>query len=122
MSSWTLAPLPNVTPMLDLSAKTPPIRPVRLGPADVIVERRPDGALMLRSPHALADYPDKLTRRLEFWADRAPDRTLFAQRAPGGGWRTVSYAQALQAARRIGGALLRRDLSADRPIMILSGN
>jgi feruloyl-CoA synthase len=106
--------------MLDVPA--PPVRPVRLAPAEVTVERRPDGALMLRSPHALAHYPDKITERLEFWAGRTPDRTLFAQRAPGGGWRSVSYAQALEAARRIGAALLRRDLSAERPIMILSGN
>ena len=108
-------------PVLGASPKAP-IRAVRLGRAEVIVERRADGALMMRSPHALGDYPDKLSRRLEFWAERAPDRILFAQRAPGGGWRSVSYAEALDLARRIGESLLRRDLSPDRPIMILSGN
>jgi feruloyl-CoA synthase len=108
--------------MLDAPRRSPPIRSVRLGPADVTVARRHDGALMLRSPHPLPDYPDKITRRLEFWAARAPDRTLFAQRAPGGGWHRISYAQALEGARRIGAALLRRELSAQRPVMILSGN
>jgi feruloyl-CoA synthase len=106
--------------MLDVPA--PPVRAVRLGPAEVTVERRADGALILRSPRALAAYPDKITERLEFWADRTPDRTLFAQRAPAGAWRSVSYTQAVAAARRIGTALLRRDLSAERPLMILSGN
>jgi feruloyl-CoA synthase len=102
----------------------PPLRPVRLGPADVTVKRRADGVIMLRSPHPLGDYPDKLTQRLEFWAGVAPDRILFAERDPADavGWRTISYAQALDAARRIGAALLRRDLSPERPVMILSGN
>jgi feruloyl-CoA synthase len=110
--------------MLDVPPK-PPIRPVRLGPTDITVERRADGALLMRSPHALGDYPVKLTERLAFWAAAAPDRVLFAKRDPAdraGGWRTVTYAQALDAARRIGAALLQRDLSADRPVMILSGN
>ncbi len=104
----------------------PPVRPVRLGPADVSVERRADGVVMLRSPHALGKYPDKLTERLEFWAAAAPDRILFAKRDPAadpaGGWRAITYVQTLEAVRRIGAALLQRDLSPDRPVMILSGN
>jgi feruloyl-CoA synthase len=104
----------------------PPVRPVRLGAADVTVERRTDGVIMLRSPHALGNYPAQLTERLAFWASIAPDRVLFAKRDPAarraGGWRTVTYREALDAARRIGAALLRRDLTAERPVMILSGN
>jgi feruloyl-CoA synthase len=108
--------------MLDTAPKRAPIRNVRLGTADVIIERRADGAVMMRSPRALGDYPDKLSRRLEFWAERVPDRILFAQRVPAGGWRSVTYSEALCLARRIGESLLRRDLSSDRPIVILSGN
>jgi feruloyl-CoA synthase len=88
----------------------------------VIAERRADGALLLRSPHALAAYPAKLTERLEHWAARTPDRVLFAQREASGAWRTVSYAQARSRARRIAAALLARGLSAERPLMVLSGN
>ncbi len=98
-----------------------PARKVRLGPQDVITERRADGTILLRSPQPLGPYPAKLTERLEHWAKVAPDRTLFAQR-DGAGWRKVSYAQALHEARRIGEALLKRNLSAERPIAILSGN
>jgi feruloyl-CoA synthase len=100
----------------------PGFRPVRLGPRDVLVERRADGSLLLRSPHALGPYPAKLTERLEFWAAQAPDRVLFAQRDATGHWRTVTYAQALAQARRIGEALLARGLTPERPIAILSGN
>jgi len=97
-------------------------RPVRLGPSDVVVEQRAGGVLYLRSPHQLGPYPAKVTERLEYWAQRAPDRVLFAQRDETGGWRGVTYAEALDKARRIGTALLARNLSPERPIAILSGN
>ncbi|MGH6969792.1 MAG: feruloyl-CoA synthase, partial [Stellaceae bacterium] len=55
-------------------------------------------------------------------AKTAPDRVFLAQRDGGGAWRTLTYAQALHRVRAIAGSLLRRDLSAERPIAILSGN
>jgi len=97
------------------------MRPVRLGPSDVEVERRPGGVIHLRSPHTLEPYPQHLIERLRYWAERAPERTLFAQRA-GSGWRTLTYGDALVRARRVGQALLDRDLSAERPLVVLSGN
>src|SRR5262245_48599127 len=104
------------------AAAAPQFRPVRLGPSDVAVERGAGGVLHLRSPHALGPYPAKLTERLAHWAALAPDRVLFAQRDDRGGWRSVTYAQALERARRIGEALLARNLTPERPIAILSGN
>ena len=101
---------------------SPPMRPVRLGPRDVVVERRPDGIIHLRSPHVLPPYPKKLSERLEYWAETAAERTFLAQRDAIGGWRKVTYAQALDQVRRIGVSLLTRDLSPARPIVILSGN
>src|SRR5574341_205444 len=96
-------------------------RKLALGPSEVVVERRAGGIVHVRSPHRLADYPVKLTERLEHWAARAPDRPLFAQRnAPG--WRTVTYAQALEQARRVGAYLLRENLGPERPLVVLSGN
>jgi len=99
-----------------------PLRAVRLGPRAVSVERRADGALLLRSPQSLARYPDKLGERLEFWAARAPARVFLAQRDAAGGWRSLSYADALAKARRMATAILARGLSAERPIAVLSGN
>ena len=92
-----------------------PFRPVRLGPQAVDIETRPDGALLLRSPEPLGPYPTKLTERLEYWAQHAPDRVFMAQR-DGDNWRTITYAQALDHARRIGTALLKYNLSAERLI------
>ena len=100
-----------------------PLRPVRLAAPDCTVERRPDGALMIRARAQLGPYPDRITERLIHWAERTPDRVFMADRDPANGaWRSVTYAQTLAQVRAIGAALLQRGLSAERPIMILSGN
>src|SRR5262249_11233924 len=102
-------------------AEAAAVRAVRLGPRDVVSERRGDGTILLTSPHALAPYPAKLTGRLEHWAAVAPARTFLAQRAPSG-WRKLTYGETLACVRRIGTALLERGLSPERPLVILSGN
>jgi feruloyl-CoA synthase len=99
-----------------------PLRPVKLGPADVTVERRGDGAILMRSPHPLPAYPRILTERLAHWASTAPDRVFLAQRDVRGAWRTITYAETYTAVRAIAAALLERGLNADRPVAILSGN
>ncbi|MCC6777091.1 MAG: feruloyl-CoA synthase [Hyphomicrobiales bacterium] len=93
-----------------------------LGPREVVLERRPH-AVCLRSPHRLGRFPDKITERLELWAERTPRAVFLAERDAGGtGWRTLTYAEALAGVRGVGEALLQRDLSTERPIVILSGN
>lgn len=85
-------------------------------------ERRAGGVLVLRSPQPLAEYPQRLTDRLEHWAQRAPERWLAARRGADGQWVGLSYAQALERARRIAQALLRRGLDAERPVLVLGEN
>jgi feruloyl-CoA synthase len=94
---------------------------VKLGPREVSVEKRGDGSVLLRSPHALGPYPKKMTGRLEHWARAAPERVFLAQR-DGERWRTLTYAQALERGRRVAQYLLRKDLSPERPLAVLSGN
>ena len=102
------------------SARRP--RAVRLGPTDIRVDRRADGTVLLRSPHALGRYPRKITERLELWADKASERVFLAQRDAAGGWRTLTYGEARRRARRVGQFLLQQKLSAERPLAVLSGN
>ena len=90
--------------------------------SDTAVRRGPGGVVYLQSRHALGRYPPRFTERLAHWADHAPDRVFLAQRAPSGGWRTLTYAETLAAVRRVAQALLDRKLSAERPLVILSGN
>ncbi|MGE0874626.1 MAG: feruloyl-CoA synthase [Burkholderiales bacterium] len=94
---------------------------LRFAPARVDVEKRADGALLLRSPHALGGHARCIGEWLEHWADKAPDRVFLAERA-GDAWREVSYRDALDAARRIGQSLLERGLGQDRPVAVLSDN
>jgi feruloyl-CoA synthase len=97
-------------------------RAVKLCAPEVLVDRRADGTIYLKSGRALPPYPDKLTDRLVHWAAVAPDRAFMAERDAGGGWRAITYSQTLEKVRRMGAALLTRNLSAERPIVILSGN
>ena len=83
-----------------------PLRPVRLGPASVDIERRADGAMVLRSPRALEAYPEKLTERLAHWANAAPERIFLSQRDGAAGWRSLSYREAYASVRAIAAALL----------------
>jgi feruloyl-CoA synthase len=103
-------------------ASAAPFRPVRLGPRDYVIDRKPDGTIYIRSPHQLGAYSTKITERLEHWADVAPDRVFLAQRDERGNWRKITYGETLEAARAIGEALLKRNVSAERPVAILSGN
>jgi feruloyl-CoA synthase len=99
-----------------------PFRAVRLEKPDIDVERRSDGTILIRSRHPLDPYPPRLTDRLKHWAEQAPDRVFMAARDENKAWRQITYAQALNFARSLGEALLKRDLSAERPVVILSGN
>ena len=94
---------------------------LRFAPAEVNVEKRPDGSTVLRSPQTLRPHARAIGEWLVQWAGKAPDRVLVAERTSQG-WRKVSYAQALETARRIGQGLLDRGLDASRPVAILSDN
>ncbi|HYK62918.1 MAG TPA: feruloyl-CoA synthase [Bryobacteraceae bacterium] len=99
-----------------------PVRKVRFGPMEVNLSHGLDGVMYVRPRHELGRYPTRLTDRLDYWAQRAPDRVFLGQRTPDGAWRTIGYAEARIKSRNIAQALLDRRLSPERPIAILSGN
>src|SRR4030088_3329831 len=99
-----------------------PLRAISFGDPAVTIDRRDDGTIYLRPKIALGDYPVRLTDRLHHWAKAEPNRIFMAERNAGRGWRQITYAQLLDATRHIASALLARGLSAERPIVILSGN
>jgi len=103
-------------------ANAAPLRPVTLGALDVVVEQRANGELLIRSAQPIGDCHANLSEPLEHWAKAAPKRVFLAQRDANDKWRTLTYAQALDQTKRIGAALLRRGLSAEKPIVIVSGN
>lgn len=102
-------------------------RPLTFGVTRAVLRDGETGVHYLRADNALPPYPERLTDRLVHWAKERPDQTLFARRVKNadgstGDWRHISFAQALNAARRIGQGLLDRGLSVERPVLILSEN
>ena len=102
-------------------ASSAPYRRVRLGDLTPVVERRSDGTFVVRAREPLGEYPRTITDRLAHWASIAPDRPLLAWRS-GERYTSISYGEATAAVRSVGQAILRRGLSAERPLAILSGN
>ncbi|RJP63463.1 MAG: feruloyl-CoA synthase [Comamonadaceae bacterium] len=102
-------------------------RPLTFGVTRATLRDGAQGTHYLRADQDLPPFPARITDRLVHWAQTRPDQTLFARRvkhADGttGDWRHVSFAQALDAARRIGQGLINRGLSTERPVLILSEN
>lgn len=87
---------------------------------DAIFKSSPEGVLHVSNSAPLAASVG-LIEQLRHWAAIAPDRVLLAKRE-GSKWQSVTYREALNAARSIGQALLDRGLSDLKPVMILSGN
>ncbi|MDB5730426.1 MAG: AMP-dependent synthetase and ligase [Variovorax sp.] len=114
----------NATPT---GAAVPRYRPLTFGVPHVTLREGAPGVRYLEATEPLNRYAERMTDRLLHWAAVAPDRTFMArreQRPDGstGDWQHLTYAQALQGARRIGQALLDRGLNAERPVVILSEN
>jgi feruloyl-CoA synthase len=107
---------------LPFAGNAHPLRAISFGDPAVSIDRRADGTIYLRPKTALGDYPARLTDRLHHWAATEPNRIFMAERDASGGWRQITYVQLLTAARHIASGLLARGLSAERPVVILSGN
>ncbi|MGC2777743.1 MAG: feruloyl-CoA synthase [Bradyrhizobium sp.] len=104
------------------SASVHPLRAISFNDPAVTVDRRDDGTIYLRPKQPLGDFPLRITDRLHHFAETTPQRVFMAERVGPAGWRELTYATLLAASRHIASALLARGLSADRPVMILSGN
>jgi feruloyl-CoA synthase len=99
-----------------------PLRPISFGDPAVTIERRDDGTIYLKPKIALGEYPVRLTDRLHHWARLEPNRVFMAERDGGRGWRQMTYSELLTSSRHIASSLLARGLSAEKPVVILSGN
>lgn len=102
-------------------------RPLTFGVTRAVLRDGDTGVHYLRADNPLPPGAERITDRLLHWATEQPDQTLFARRVKNpdgssGDWRHITFAQALDAARRIGQGLLNRGLSAERPVLILSEN
>ena len=101
---------------------TTTIRPIAYAPVDVVRERRPDGAMLLRARADLGAHDPSLARLFRAAVLAKPDRLFLAERDATGAWQGLTYAQARGQVDSVAQALLDRGLSAERPVVILSGN
>jgi len=89
-------------------------------PPAVELLRRPRDCV-LRSRHSLGAYARCSGEFLEDWARKAPLRPFILERASSE-WRGLTYGQMLERVRRVAAWLLAHELSAERPVAILSEN
>jgi feruloyl-CoA synthase len=102
-------------------AAAAPHRPIAFAPACVNRTVDPDGTIRLTCPSALGAYDPNLARLFRAAVEMQPARVFLAERA-GDNWRKLTYEQARAQVDAVAAALLARDLSAERPVMILSAN
>ncbi|MGZ8390290.1 MAG: feruloyl-CoA synthase [Rhodoplanes sp.] len=98
-----------------------PVRPIDFAPVDLIRTDGPHGAVSLRTRTPLSPHEPSLVRVFRAAVETAPSRVFLAERR-GDGWRTITYEEARSDVDAIAAALIERGLSAERPVMILSGN
>ena len=87
----------------------------------VAVSKRADGSQLARSTLALGDYSRSVGEWLVHWATATPGRVFLAERQ-GGGWRHVTYGEALAQVLALATWMIGRGLGEDRPMMLLSDN
>jgi feruloyl-CoA synthase len=89
----------------------------------VSAQRMPDGAIILKSRVPLQGADRCIGDWLEKWARQTPDVTFLAERASvDAPWTTVTYGEALRKVRGAAAWIIAQDLSAQRPLAILSDN
>jgi feruloyl-CoA synthase len=99
-----------------------PLRPIAYGRPRIVCDRTADGSLRCRSSEALAAYDPSLAQLFRAAVERNPAALFLAERDGSGTWRKLIYAEARGLVDGLAQALLERGLSAERPVMILSGN
>ena len=98
-----------------------PFRDARYGPRQVVVERRPDGGLIMTNTTPVETQDLTMTAALERWASLDPDRLWLAQRA-GEGWAQLSYGEGAAKVAALAGGLAAMGLERGQPLLILARN
>jgi feruloyl-CoA synthase len=103
-------------------SKPASLRPIAYAAPRVACESMSDGSIRYRSSERLAPHDRSLARLFRAAVERNPAGIFLAERDAGASWRKLTYAQARGLVDGLAQGLLERGLSAERPVMILSGN
>jgi len=95
---------------------------VNISEFDVKLTTLDGGVQLVENCQPLGQYAEKLTDKLLEWAQKTPDTNFFCQRDETGEWVCISYLETLRRVRSLATWMLDQDLSAERPLVVLSGN
>jgi feruloyl-CoA synthase len=98
-----------------------PCRPIAFAPVDIACDPFDSGGFRLSARAPLAPHDPSLGRMFRAAVEAQPDRVFLAERASDG-WRTLTYAACRPIVDGIAAAFIERGLSAERPVLVLSGN
>ena len=104
-----------------MDLKQTPFLEVPVIKTDIRQTQNADGSIVLKSTIALESRPHRLTERLIYWANTTPDRVFIGQKNKGN-WETLTYAETYEKVKSLAQYLLDSDVSAERPLVILSEN
>ena len=104
-----------------MHAPAPP-RPIAYAAPRIVCEQAADGSLRCRSTEPLASHDPSLARLFRAAVEHKPGGLFLAERGPDGAWRKLTYEAARRSVDALAQGLIERGLSAERPVMILSGN
>ena len=105
-----------------MDVKTAPFLDTKFGTVDVKRTPRDDGSIILESTVPLEPYPCCITERLVHWANERPEQIFLAERGEDGRWQALNFQETYAHVQQLAQALLDRDLSSDKTIVILSEN
>ena len=97
------------------------MRDPRYARAELTVEERDGGEVLLHNPKPLGRTFPHTLGALDHWAAAAPTRTWLAERS-GDGWRTLAYGEARERVAALAGGLAELGLPPGAPLLILARN
>jgi feruloyl-CoA synthase len=100
---------------------TTPMRDPRYAPAELIVEERGGGEVVLHNPKPIGRVFEHTLGALDHWAGEAPERLWLAERS-GEGWRGVTYGEARERVAALAGGLAALGLPPGAPLLVLARN
>ena len=106
-----------------MSPLAAPFRETFFPSAEMKVERRSDGSILVTPLVELEPFNPSIPAELAVWAVRSAERTYLAQRPAGGGpWVEHTYAEMKRDADAVAQWLLDLRIEDGRSVLILSGN
>jgi feruloyl-CoA synthase len=94
------------------------------GPTATTKITHDNGSVLLKLEQELNAFPEKITEKLIYWADKSPNKAFIGRRKSNApeDWEMLTYAQTLSKVEAISQYLLNLNFSKEETIVILSDN